>query len=566
MRRGLSILLLIGASSLAAAQGPGRPSDEELDSPYERVRAAAVLRLASDLAADPPADPDAVSRLDDARVRIRVGVVQALARAGHLSNPAWRTLVRTRLGTESDEGARDEMLGAVARAGLVTGVSFAEVAGEAARSPSARRAVTRAVRDALERELHAGTRWTQYRRLARLAALEPQASRVLAGIVRDTGAGLETRCLAVMTLARLDAPEFWGGEAPPDPDPVALILDARGDDAPASLKMALLFGLAMRGPDGLARSRRVATFALEDAFGGQLIESALYYLYTLPAPAAREARDEIARCVDEYGDDGYSDRELYGASQLRRRLEDPARLRRAVTALPERPESFALYFEFCAVLDGLKRLPAEEAAAIRARLVAWGLDEARTVPQVRLGAWWYAREEAPELPRPALEPLLAAVRDSALAVHGEQADSDFYAQRGAAELLGAFPDPANAPVLRRLLDHDSEAVRMAACLAASRAPDASFTTRLVEIAGEDGDYAGVGAALALAALEDPRAAGFLVDVLDSGNRLLMPDALARLRALRGESIAAGLPDTPSAWRARARAWRERLRAGDQPSR
>jgi HEAT repeat protein len=558
MNRRFVFMLLL---SLVCALG-GQAQDE-LAHPFERVRERGIEALRQRLAELETPEKVAAARLSDPRWRVREGTGRALVTCGQLGRPDVISALRRYLSTEENSEVRLRVLEDMAAVLMEKGEArltqlFPQPTPQM--RLDLRRATRRAVTEALDRDLAAGTRWTEYRVFARYARLAPASAEICEEVVFDVSRPSDLRCLAALVLSSLDAKDFWGGG---EQAPRKRLLEAFGADqerVPADLKMALFYGLARRGVDTAARTRRACEFAINDAIGGQLIESALYYLYALPPASARVAVADIRRCCEEFASFGYSDRELYSAAQLLRHCADAELVRGFLAELPEREENFALYFWYCALQDSLGVLPEAEREAARAKLLAWGGAEERVIPQIRLANFWYAQKATREGdPNDVVrDELVAPVRASALALRGEHEDSDFYAQRSAALLLGIFASEKNLPVLRRLLNHDSEAVRLAACLGANDDAHRSLMPRLVKICEDDGEYAAYAAALSLDTLGHPRGPEFLCDLLEGANRVLAPGALDKLRRRFEKSVAPEIPESPSAWRERAAAWRRRI--------
>ncbi|MEE9391817.1 MAG: HEAT repeat domain-containing protein [Planctomycetota bacterium] len=535
------------ASATTMAQSPGSidRAFANLSSPYAGERDAAVNELGRLLKTPHPL----LQRLPSKSADLRTGAARTLGQ--HFQGKAVVSALLRAWDQETDAFVRSSLATAIMSCAFRSGLES-----EAILRSQFRKALTPAacsfVRAKIQDLSLGGVRWTNHRKLGRFASLGPYAAPALIPILTAEGAKSSTpaRCLAAMVFGRLDAPAFWGvgGGQKIAKAPAWRILDGDDNEHPSDFKMALLYAAALQGPDSPELIRRVARFVREDAFSGHLIEAGLYYLYTLPGGAEKGAEEPLRSCAREFLGYGYTDRELYNAAHLLRRLPSKKLIREAAAQLAEHDLSFARYFYFCAAVDNLGELPEGERGKLREKLYEWGLKEDRS-PQTRLATAWYWRRDKGELPPSIdLKKLKEDVRESVRKVQGQQDDADFYAQRAGLLVLPLFPDDQLAALVGRMLKHSSEAVRMLAARAASDAKLTSLTDRLLAIAQTDCEYAAFGAAAALATMKNRNAIKPLLEIIASGNRSLAPGALAALRKLIGEPTSTRQPRSKAGWR------------------
>ncbi|MCB9832352.1 MAG: HEAT repeat domain-containing protein [Planctomycetes bacterium] len=548
-----TILLALFALAVRLPAQVANPEPDELrallESPYASERERGIEELAARLRAR----PDRVEAwLAEDDPFLRAAALRALIRnAGRVAD--LRPLV-AHLGRLADEASRGEVaaeLFAAACDHWDGDEPILEVA--AAADPALRRAARSFILERLVELLGKGTLLTEHRVLAAFSVLEPLAGRVLGDLARDDEVYAPTRMLAIGALCRLDATDLFV-DAAGQPSTAFQELTGAPNDG---LKMAVLYGVAFRGLEGKPMMRELARYAREDAFNEYTIEASLYALYARGAAPLVGLEGEVDLCLKEFLDSFHAQRVRFNAAQLLPLRPTVEQIERALEMVAEEPR-YSSYWALAAVFKSLPSLPEERRVAIADRAFALAF-RAEGPAQLRALGCWYARAEGRPLPEGLdLEALLATIRASTAALATADEDPDFYAIRSALEILAFLGDRRAIPLIREQLGHESEAVRMAAALAAGQGGFRELCDDLAGLLDRPFEYAACGAATALDQLGDRRGLLFLARYLASGNACLMPAALERLRQSGGKVLAEARPDRPSAWRARSRLWRREL--------
>ncbi len=409
--------------------------------------------------------------------------------------------------------------------------------------PSAlRESATRRFLEAqLERLDQSGVGWSDDRELGRLFWAGSPGAKVLAEFLKDEDRSGNQRGLAAMILGRMVDSSEWVGEEGPSPTFRGLL--KAGDE---NLKAALFYGAAAAGIQAPKFLSWVANHAVDEAMGPSVIEACLYFLYTQDDAVLKAAGPSVTRCALEYTD-GYPESIHYNAAVLLKRIATPKVVSKRITQLKD-SSVFSNFFLFDAILSGLSE------GAAREDLIQWGLSH--TVPQIRASAvlrWASAHEDQMPsgLDRVALVESLAA---SVAKTRSSEEDADCYAQRAGVASLAALGGQRAESVLRRLLSHSNEAVRMAAAMAIGDHGLKNLESDLVERLAEEGEFAVFGAAYALKKMGVAAAKPAFVRLLRSGNFVLMRPSLVNLRSIEGKHRVNSIPSTQGAWRVRARVW------------
>ncbi len=550
-------LILLGLSVLLplAAQDSRPVSDPEirrlLGSPYEAERERGIAALTALFAAD-----DAASSvwLADSTTLVRVGALRALVRSAADFEALRAPLACLR--QIDDEEQRVLVAGEVLEALLDRWNGEAAILdATAGADPALRRAARGVVRLRLLDLVGRGTLMTEHRVLAAFSALGPLGADLLAEIAADESGYSASRVLALGALARTDARStFVDDEGRP-----AVIWSTLLDDESDALKLAVLYGVAFRGIDSRPMMAELARYVRQDAFNEYTIEAALYALHARGAGKLAGLEAEVDLCLDEFLDSLYSQRVRFHAAQLLAARGPAGRTETALGMIAEDP-CFSSYWLLAAVLNGLESLPEADRAAVEKRGLELALRE-QGPPQLRALAVWYLRKIGRELPEGLdVAALMKEVRDSIAVVVTRDRDPDYYAMRSGLEILAYLGDRELIPIIREHLDHESEAVRMVAALAAGQGGFSELRDDVARLLEKPFEYAAYGAARALDTLGDPRGPRWLADYLASGNACLMPGALDALRRHRGKVLEATVPESSSDWRRRSRLWRHELEA------
>ena len=544
---GSCVLPLFLLFRLAPAQDLVVSDLERLGSPFETERADAIASLVED-----GVDPESLRPLlesDDPR--LAVGSATVLARVA--SSPAAAESLLLAARRNRDRVAR-----------IRIGKLFFDTAcrlrwtGEELHDKNLpldsmlMRAACRFARSELIRLVKRGTEWTDYRALSSFFPMGTYAVPALAAAFFDEDLPVAPRALAAVALGRLDAREFWVGDGDRLHARLRGILDSDRTD----LKHGLLFGAACFGHASRPFVRDIAEFTRVDA-SGLLIQSGLYYLYSLPQPNIEASRDELVACVEEFGS-GYFQTALYNASELLARLKSPELARSLAEEIANEP-TFASYWLFVAIMANFSSQQGAEAEARIRPLLEWALGPDQEIPQLEALGLWYWRERYGGDPAGSdVAAILEAVRESVGTTYLENDDPDNYAQRSGVEILALLGDPEAAGIIGRMLKHENEAVRMAAGMAAGNGSYEALVPALREAMREKQEYSSFGAAWGLKLLANRDCLTYFAGLLESGNAVLMPAALGCLRELTKQKLDPTIPKGSAAWRRRGRAWRAQL--------
>lgn len=529
-------LLCIAILILLAGRVPAQQLEanlKRLQSRFAAERESAILALV-DL---DPDDAVLLEAMKSSTPAARLGLSRVLARTGHIGGLArWEAALRK----EKERLIREEL-----------GVTLLTIACREGRDLGSLKTLLPpgSVRRFLLRELQrlddAQVSWSDDRELGRLVWTGQAGIRCLGDVVRNEDRPSNQRGLAAIILGRIVNPGDWVGGTDGNPTQGFLQLLESGDE---SLKAALFYAAAAAGVQAPGFLRWVARYAVDDAMGPSVIEACLYLLYTRSDEALANSGSDVVRCALEYTD-GYPESIHYNAAVLLKRVVTPELARKRLELLRE-SRVFGNYFLFDAVLKGLTG-KSEALTQDREALLRWGLQQ--KMPQIRAAAYlrWVADsgEDAPMSGDRA--DLLEQLSSSVSRVHSSEEDADCYAQRGGVFSLAALGGEEAESILKGLLTHPNEAVRMASAMAIGDHDLTSLKSDLRARLSGEGEFAVFGAAYALKKMGDAAARPAFVRILRSGNWVLMRPSLVNLRSLDGRSRAPDIPSTQADWRKRA---------------
>ena len=529
----LALLAFIWAPPLYAQELA--PHLKRLQSPFAAEREGGVQRL---IQLAPPTS-NILDALGASSPRVRLSLARVVGGIGKAND--CESILRV-CQTEADRLIREELEVALMTIACREGCELPE-------GSSSDAATARFLTAELKRLEDAGVGWSDDRELGRLLWTGHGGVRFLTRFLADEEQSSNQRGLAAIILGRLVGPSDWVGAK--GPSSAFLKLLASGDER---LKSALFYAAAAAGVSAPEFLSWVANHAVDRAMGPLVIEACLYFLYTRDDKALKSAGHSVVRCALEYTD-GYPESIHYNAAVLLKRVAKPDSVRQRLGQLRE-SAVFGNYFLFDAILKGLST-GGEETALERERLVQWGLKHA--MPQIRAAAFldWSGSHDGKDPVGVDRSVLLEALSDSISKVRSREEDADCYAQRGGVASLAALGGKRAESVLRHLLKHSNEAVRMAAAMAIGDHGLMALKPTLEERLSEEGEFAVFGAAYALKLLGGAAGKAGFIRILRSGNWVLMRPSLVNLRSMEGGARAPGVPSTQLVWRQRAVIWERR---------
>ncbi|MFT7616506.1 MAG: HEAT repeat protein [Planctomycetota bacterium] len=406
------------------------------------------------------------------------------------------------------------------------------------------------VRVKLSALANSGTQTTNYRAVGKLASLGPYSIPVLEKIASESGEGLYQRGLALSALARMNSRSFWVN----DDGTLSAKTKKMLDDGPEYLKINTLFSMAYFGTVDKTSVKAMSNFVLQDAYSAETIQGGLYYLYTLPDKEAQAEQQYLAQVAKEYLDGSYAQKVRFHAGVLLARINVATLASQAIEMIKESPD-FAGYWAMGAVLNRANDLPEADRAKTISDLIGWVLASENCAPQLKGTALWHLRQKGTSFPKGVtVEKVTTAIHASMEKVHMASEDPSYLAIRGGLDILAYLKDPKVDEAILKNLKHESEAVRMAAALAAGNTGHKALIPKLYKAMNDDHEFAAYGAAWALNQLGDKRARLWFARYMLNGNACLMRSCLGALRTATGLKVGEIVPTDPKSWRVRGRAW------------
>ena len=236
----------------------------------------------------------------------------------------------------------------------------------------------RFVAERLRELVQGGTLMSHHDVLARFVALEPLAKPALFRLLLENKIQPAPRSLAFSALARMDGANFWSTRAGGFSRGMQLALDNDSE----FVEISALYGAAFAGVSGQPFFEAIARYAIDDAFGQEAIEGALYFLYSASCSELAQASATVAKTIVEFLDPLHSQRVRYNVGQLLAKIDVRPFLDCAFECVQQDP-CFASYWIMAAVLSQAQGWSDKEWRAKAKPWCDWALRGDQKIPQLK---------------------------------------------------------------------------------------------------------------------------------------------------------------------------------------